>query len=67
MLGFFVGRFIPKKLTFETEKPNFFESWEERILTDGRVWILWRKFFAALESVGLAVKTHDYVSTEAEN
>jgi hypothetical protein len=63
VLGFFVNRFIPKKLHFGTEKPYFVETWENRILCDARIWILWNKFFASLESIGLCVRAHDYVST----
>jgi hypothetical protein len=63
VLGFFVNRFIPKKLYFRTEKPYFLESWEDRILADGRIWISWKKLFVSLESVGLCVRAHDYVST----
>jgi hypothetical protein len=63
VLGFLVNRFVPKKLYFRTEKPYFLEAWEDRILTDERIWILWKKFFASLESVGLSLRTHDYVST----
>lgn len=63
VLGFFVNRFVPKKLHFSTEKSYILESWEDHILSDGRIWISWKKFFVSLESVGLCVRAHDYVST----
>lgn len=63
VLGFFVKRYVSKKLVFRTQKPYFMDLWEDRILTDGRIWILWDKFFTSLESVGLCIKTFDYVST----
>ncbi|MBC7130128.1 hypothetical protein H5T51_02765, partial [Candidatus Bathyarchaeota archaeon] len=63
VLCFFVKRYISKKFAHKTQKPYFADSWEDRILTDSRIWILWDKFFASLESVELCVKTYDYVST----
>ena len=63
VLGFFVRRYVSKKLVFTTQKPRFSDAWEDRVLTDGRIWILWDKFFTSLESVGLCVKTYAYVST----
>ena len=63
VLGFFVKRYISKKLVFITQKPRFMDSWEDSVLTDGRIWLLWDKFFASLESCGLCIKTYDYVST----
>lgn len=62
-LCFVVKRYISKKLSYKTQKPYFIDSWEDRVLTDGRIWILWEKFFMSLESAGLCVETHDYVST----
>jgi hypothetical protein len=63
VLGFIVRRYISKKLVYNTQKPRFSDCWEDRVLVDGRIWILWDKFFASLESAGLCVKTYDYVST----
>lgn len=66
-LGFFVDRFISKGLTFRTHRPSSGElwenRWEDRILADGRIWILWKKLFEILASMGLCVETHSYVST----
>jgi hypothetical protein len=66
ILGFFVRRYVSKNLNFSTLKPfiSFYaSSWEDSILCDSRIWILWDKFFTALESCGLCVKTYNYVST----
>ena len=63
VLGFFVRGYVSKKRAFTTQKPRFSDLWEDRVLADGRIWILWDKFFTSLESFGLCVKTYDYVST----
>lgn len=63
VLGFFVKRYVSKSLVFITLKPSYPDSWEDSILTDSRIWILWDRFFTALFSCGLCVKTYDYVST----
>jgi HEPN domain-containing protein len=39
------------------------EKWENHILNDGRIWILWRRFFDYLMSIGLCIKTYSYVAT----
>ena len=62
-LGFFVKRHISKELAFSTEKPRWSYTWEDHILADNRIWILWDRLFSILDSLGLCVKTHDYVST----
>lgn len=62
-LCFIVKRYISKGLAYKTQKPHFIDSWKDRIIIDNRIWILWEKFFTSLESAGLCVKTHDYVST----
>lgn len=64
VLGFFVIRFISKKLTFKTEKPYFAEKWEDRILSDGQIWSFWENFFETLTSLGLCIKTHSYTPTK---
>jgi len=63
VLGFFVRRYVSKERVFSTQKPRFSNLWEDRILSDGRIWILWDKFLKSLESIGLCVKTYNYVST----
>jgi len=65
VLGFFIKRHISRKLVFETRKPRFvlIHSWEHYVIVNGRIWILWDRFFTSLASVGLCVKTFDYVST----
>lgn len=63
VLCFIMRRYVSRKLAYRAEKPYFTDSWEDRVLVDGRIWILWDKFFASLESNGLCVKTYDYVST----
>jgi hypothetical protein len=66
-LGFFVKRYVSKDLALRASKPTPFypvvHSWEECILADSRIWILWDELFAALEFCGLCVKTHYYVAT----
>ena len=65
VLGFFIKRHISGKLVFETRKPRFvlIHSWEDYVLVNGRIWILWDRFLTSLVSVGLCVRTFDYVST----
>lgn len=67
VLGFFIKRFVSNNLSFAAEGPisitPYDEKWENHVLADGRVWVLWRKFFDSLVSVGLCVKAHSYVST----
>lgn len=63
VLNFFVRRYVSKNLTFRSSKPSYAYSWEDLVLTDNRIWILWDKFFMALVSLGLCVKTYDYAST----
>jgi len=65
-LGFFIKRYISKSLNFNTSKPfipPYPNSWEDIILSDSRIWILWDRFFNALESCRLCVSTHYYVGT----
>jgi hypothetical protein len=66
-LGFFVKRCVWKDLALRASKPTplypVVHLWEEYILADGRIWILWDELFTALESCGLCVKTHYYVAT----
>lgn len=63
VLSFFIKRHISRKLVFLTKKPHWSELWEDRILIDNRIWIHWDKLLKTLETLGLCVKTHDYVST----
>lgn len=71
VLGFFMKRHVSKRLVFPKRKlvPTrklqfiFVYSWEDYVLANGRIWILWDKFFTSLSSVGLCVKTSNYVST----
>ena len=71
VLGFFMKRHVSKRLVFSTRKlvPTkslqfiFIHSWEDYLLANARIWILWDKFLTSLESVGLCVKTCNYVST----
>lgn len=62
-LSFFVKRHISKKLVFSTEKPRWSNLWEDHILADSRIWVLWDRLLSALEALGLCVKTYNYVST----
>lgn len=62
-LSFFVKRHISNKLVFSTEKSRWSNLWEDYILDDSRIWILWDGLLSILEALGLCVKTHDYVST----
>lgn len=63
VVGFFIKRHISKELVFTIRKPFRPTQWEDSILADGRIWILWNEFFRSLETVGLCVRTHDYVAT----
>ncbi|MBO3842213.1 MAG: HEPN domain-containing protein [Candidatus Brockarchaeota archaeon] len=67
VLGFFIRRFISNDLSFLSEGPPYVtqydEKWENQVLEDGRIWVLWRKLFDSLVSIGLCVKAHSYVST----
>lgn len=67
VLGFFIKRFVSNNLSFAAEGPlsvtSYDEKWENHILADGRVWVLWEKFFDSLVSIGLCVEAHSYVST----
>jgi len=69
IISFFINRYTSQELAYPTEK-EYFEfsalhsgSWEDSILADGRIWILWNEFFESLRSFGLCEKTRDYVST----
>lgn len=65
-LGFIIKRYLQNQLTFSTEKPfltDWYSKWEDHILTDSRIWILYNRLFTILEDLGLCFKTHDYVST----
>lgn len=61
--GFFIKRYVSRKMVFSTEKPRWSLMWNDRILLDGRIWVLWDELFSALETLGLCIKTYDYVST----
>jgi len=65
VIAFFIRRYVSKKLAFSTERPYLGMGglWEDFILGDSRIWVLWDRFFSSLESVGLCVKTWNYVST----
>jgi hypothetical protein len=67
--NFFVRRYMLENLAFPAEK-EYFDSrttypgmWEDTLMADGRIWILWNVFFESLISFELCVKTLDYVST----
>jgi len=63
-LNFFIRKFILKKLDFSTKKPYLgTDSWEDKVLSDDRIWILWNKLFTILMNFDLCVKTFYYVST----
>jgi len=62
-LAFFVNRHISMGRAFSTERPLWSESWENCLLNQGRLWAVWIEFLASLEALGLAVRTHNYVST----
>jgi len=62
-LSFFIKRHISKKLVFSIEKPRWSNLWEDHILADNRIWILWDRLLSALEALGLCVKTYNYVAT----
>lgn len=62
-LGFVIKRYLSKKLDFSTQKPLWSIKWEDRVLCDDRIWKLSSIIFKSLESVGLCVSTHYYVST----
>lgn len=64
VLSFFAKRYVLKTLTCKSSKPSYADTWEDFILSDNRIWTLWDKFFMALESNGLCVKTYDYVATK---
>lgn len=67
--NFFVRRYMPENLAFPAEKEYFDQNtkylatWEDTLVADGRIWILWNVFFESLISFELCVKTLDYVST----
>lgn len=69
VINFFVRRYVLENLAFAAEKEYFDVRtqypgmWEDAIMADGRIWILWNEFFESLISFELCVKTHDYVST----
>jgi len=68
VLGFFNRRYVSENLASSAEKEYFdvgsySGSWEDSILTNGRVWILWNGYFETLISLELCTKTRDYVST----
>jgi len=63
VLGFFIKRYISENFVFRVNKPSYIDSWQDSMLSDSRLWILWDKFFTALESSGLCVKTYYYVAT----
>jgi len=69
VLSFFINRYVSKNLAFSTNRDHYevradySKSWEDSILVDGRMWILWNEFFESLRSLWLCVKTHHYVST----
>lgn len=69
VLRFFTKRYVLENLAFSAEK-EYFDTrnhypglWEDAIVADGRIWILWNEFFRSLMSFELCVKAHDYVST----
>ncbi|MBO3842831.1 MAG: hypothetical protein FGF48_10535 [Candidatus Brockarchaeota archaeon] len=66
-LGFFIKRLISNNLSFPFEGSSYVtqydEKWENHVFEDGRIWVLWRKLFDSLMSIGLCVKAHSYVST----
>lgn len=63
-MAFFMERFISKSLAFRTSRTSWANTWEDFVLVTPRIWVLWEKLFATLESLGLCVKAHDYVSTK---
>lgn len=68
VLGFFNKRFVAKGLLFRTEKEYFdvilnLDSWENSILTNNRVFFLWKQYFETLISLELCTKTLNYVAT----
>ena len=63
ILGFFIQRYISKRLVFSTQKPSLSDSWEDRILTDGRIWVMWNEMWSVLESLGFSVRAYSYVSS----
>lgn len=71
VFAFIIKRFVLYDTSFTKEKPskptafNYWPEriWEKRILSDGRIWINWLKFFDILKSFGLSVVVNSYVST----
>ncbi|MCJ7423936.1 hypothetical protein MUP01_06665 [Candidatus Bathyarchaeota archaeon] len=69
VIHFIVRRYVLETLAFPAEKEYFDVRtrypgmWEDAIMADGRIWILWNEFFESLMSFELCVKTLDYVST----
>jgi len=69
VICFFIRRYVSENLACPAQKEYFDArvhypgSWKDAIMSDGRIWILWDKFFLSLMSSELCVKTLDYVST----
>lgn len=67
--NFFVRRYLLESLAFPSEKEYFDVRikypgmWEDKLVADGRIWVLWNRFFESLQSFELCVETLDYVST----
>ena len=69
VIRFFIRRYVLENLASPAEK-DYFDArtrypglWEDAIMADGRIWILWNEFFESLISSELCVRTHNYVST----
>jgi len=66
IVTFLIRRYLAEGLTFPAQRPEFCEfidSWSKRLVADGQIWLFCDKFFDSLQTMGLCVKTHTYVST----